>query len=94
MRRPGNSAFSSPGLGCAGSDLSPFDVAGPEIEYTEDAVIVTLGVRRFENAVECVQGAAVPVRVTLKEPLAGRQLLDGRMETPVIPPTCDADLCP
>ena len=75
--------------GCTGGVTERSRVVGPEIEYTDDAVIVSFGYRLPGGAQTCPGGPPVGVTVTLSEPLGARQPLVGGVDPPAAPTLCD-----
>jgi hypothetical protein len=62
---------------CA-SGRSPEDrVVAPTIFSSEDAILVSVFVRQPNGPQDCPGNPAVPLAITLREPVGGRRLLDG-----------------
>lgn len=75
---------------CAGGQSPANRVVEPAIEYRPDAVIVTFAVLALAGEHDCGGNPALPVVVTLAEPLGTRALLDGSEDPPrdaTTPPT-------
>lgn len=80
--------------GCASGRSSADRIGGPDIELSDDTVIVTFGVVPLPGAQECQGNPPSAVTVRLPEPLRDRRLLDGGREPPAEPPTCaNRDSC-
>ncbi len=62
---------------CASGQPPDGRIAAPVIEYAEDTVTITIGVRHAEGDQNCPSNPAVPLAVPLSEPLGDRTLLDG-----------------
>jgi hypothetical protein len=75
---------------CAGGQSPVGRVAEPSIEYRADAVIVTFAVLALPGEHDCGGNPALPIVVTLADPLGSRSLLDGSEDPPrdaTTPPT-------
>jgi hypothetical protein len=83
-------------LACTGGQSSEGRVSEPDVQYNEDAVVVTFSVRSLvQGAAACPSNPATAIRVTLDEPLGDRMLLDGAHAPPLQPPVCpDPRACP
>ena len=75
-------------IGCASGQSSAGRLVGPDIEVTDDAVIVEFRVRPLGGFQNCPSNPATPVAVQLDQPLGDRQLLDGGSDPPREPPIC------
>lgn len=74
---------------CASGQPSAGRIVGPDIEVSEDVVVVTFGVRAQLGLSQSCQGnPPTGVTVRLPEPLGDRALLDGGREPPEQPPSC------
>ncbi len=72
-------------LACSGASPTTGRMSAPVVEYTADAVRITIGVRPLEGIQTCPQGRGTPAIVTLPRPLGNRTLLDGYRYPPVRP---------
>ena len=72
-------------LACSGASLTTGRMSPPVVEYTSDAVRITIGVRPLEGPHSCPLGRGTPAIVTLPRPLGNRMLLDGYRYPPVRP---------
>jgi hypothetical protein len=70
---------------CASGQPADGRIAEPVIEYAEDVVTITIGVRHAEGDQDCQGNPAVPLTVVLSEPLGDRTLLDGSRVPPGLP---------
>ena len=75
-------------VGCASGRSSADRIGGPDIQISDDTVMVTFGVVPLGGAQECQGNPPTAVTVRLPEPLGDRRLLDGGREPPAEPPTC------
>lgn len=64
-------------IGCADGDSAEGRIEEPEVEYTSDAVIVTIRVRAKGGDVTCPGNPLTPYVLELEEPMGERELLDG-----------------
>ncbi|MEE8601165.1 hypothetical protein [Euzebya tangerina] len=72
--------------GCHGSEPTPPErIVPPEVQVTDDAVIVTIAVIPPIGGQDCPGVPPAPVLVELPEPLGDRELLDGYTD-PASPP--------
>jgi hypothetical protein len=63
-------------LGCASGVTG--EVLEPSVEYDDDRIVITVDVAPFgDQAADCQGNDAVPVTVTLDEPIGARELVDG-----------------
>jgi hypothetical protein len=75
-------------LGCASGRSSADRIGGPDIQASDETVVVTFGVVPLGGAQECQGNPPTAVTVRLPEPLGDRRLLDGGREPPAEPPAC------
>jgi hypothetical protein len=75
---------------CASGRSSEGRIIGPEITYTDEAVIVTFQVRGLSGGQDCQGNPSTATQVTLEEALGDRRLLDGDSDPPREPPRCEA----
>lgn len=75
--------------GCTDGVTEMSRVVGPDIEYTDDAVVVSFRYRLPGGPATCPLGPPLNITVRLPEPLGGRELLDGALDPPSAPPRCD-----
>ena len=61
---------------CAGGQSSEGRIVGPDVQYHEEAVTISFGARARGGAQTCPGNPPTLVRVTLREPLGERQILD------------------
>lgn len=79
---------------CASGRSSEDRIGGPDIQLSDDAVILSFGVVPLPGAQDCQGNPPTAVTVRLPEPLGDRRLLDGGREPPAEPPTCmNRDSC-
>lgn len=71
--------------GCAGGRPAEGRVATPEVDYREDAVVVTMRVIPVVGAATCPGNPPTPYTLELEEPLGDRVLLDGATDPPSEP---------
>lgn len=62
---------------CADGDSAAGRIEEPEVEYTPEAVIVTVRVRAKAGDVTCPGNPLTPYVLELEEPIGERDLLDG-----------------
>lgn len=72
-------------IGCADGDSAEGRIEEPEVEYTSDAVIVTVRVRAKGGDVTCPGNPLTPHVLELEEPIGERELLDGGSGRPSPP---------
>jgi hypothetical protein len=77
-------------VSCASGRSSEGRIVGPEIEYTDETVTVTFGVRPLKGFRTCQGNPETPIRVTLAEPVGDRRLRDGHEDLPI----CAGKPCP
>lgn len=70
---------------CSSGSPATGRISAPVIEYTADAVTITLGVRPLEGINTCPMPPGTPALVRLPEPLGKRTLLDGGHVPPAPP---------
>lgn len=79
---------------CASGQSSEGRVVGPEINYTDDSVVISFEVRPLGGGQDCQGNPSTRVEVRLDEPLGERLLLDGFSDPPHVPPVCQsAEYC-
>lgn len=78
--------------GCAGGQPSTDRVEGPDIQVSQESILVTFRVRKLSafGASTCPSNPATLVSVGLPEPLGDRMLLDGGRQPPLEPPVCSS----
>jgi hypothetical protein len=74
---------------CASGRSSEGRIIGPDITYTDEAVIVTFQVQGLSGAQDCQGNPSTATQVTLEEALGDRRLLDGDSDPPREPPRCE-----
>lgn len=74
---------------CASEDTAEGRIEEPDVQYQQDAVIVTIRVKPKTGAQTCQSNPLTPYTLELEEPLGGRTLLEGGRGEPATP---DADL--
>ena len=67
---------------CASGQSAEGRIAPPDVEYQEEAVIVTVRVRPLSGGADCPDNPGTPYVLNLEEPLGERALLDGSLNTP------------
>ena len=72
-------------LECASGQSADGRIVPPEVEYQDDAVIVTMRVERRSDDEDCNGGPDTPYKLELKEPLGDRTLLDGSRDPATAP---------
>jgi hypothetical protein len=70
---------------CSGGRPSSGRMSDPVVEYSDDTLVITIGVRPIAGGATCPGPPGTPVTVVLPEPLGNRTLLDG-MYSPPQPP--------
>jgi hypothetical protein len=73
---------------CASGQSGAGRVVGPELEVTDDSIVVEFRVRPLGGVQSCPGNPPTPVVVRLDQPLGERQLLDGGSDPPREPPVC------
>ena len=81
----------------SGRDPRPF-LGEPQVVESEDTVLVTLTSEALQGDANCIGNGAVPVELSLAEPLGDRRLVDAGVwpyrEIEVAAPPPSPDLCP
>ena len=67
---------------CASGQSAQGRVVPPEVDYGDDAVIITVRVRQVDGGADCQGDPDTPYALDLEEPLRGRPLLDGGRTPP------------
>lgn len=70
---------------CASGQPAEGRIAEPEVDYQEDAVLVTMRVERRSDSETCPGNPDTPYTLELKEPIGKRTLLDGGQTPPSTP---------
>jgi hypothetical protein len=74
---------------CADGKPPKGRVAPPSIVYLDNAVVITMSVRKLPGVHDCVSNPTFPITIQLDQPLGDRRLLDGGRFPPrdaTIPP--------
>ena len=62
---------------CASGDTAEGRITEPDVDYRDDAVVVTIRVQPKSGVQECPANPTTPYTLQLKEPLGDRELLEG-----------------
>lgn len=72
-------------LECATGQSAEGRIVTPEVEYREDAAVVTIRVDRRSDSEDCPSKPDTPYALELEEPVGARTLLDGNRTPPARP---------
>lgn len=72
-------------VACSGASPTTGRMSAPVVEYAQDTITVTIGVRPLGGMQTCPLGPGTPAIVTLPRPMGHRTLLDGYAFPPVAP---------
>lgn len=70
---------------CASGQSADGRIATPEVEYRQDAVVITMRVERRSDSEDCPSNPDTPYNLELREPVGTRALLDGGQTPPASP---------
>ena len=70
---------------CASGRSAEGRIDPPDVEYREDALVITVRVERIGDSADCPGNPDTPYELDLDEPVGDRTLLDGG-RTPPAPP--------
>jgi hypothetical protein len=70
---------------CASGQSAEGRIATPDVEYRQDAVVITMRVERRSDSEQCPGNPDTPYTLELQEPVGTRALLDGGMTPPASP---------